>query len=195
MPIYHGRKNAGVPHLRAFSFERKRMKSAFAGVLCVLVASQAFAQGYVAPMVPVERQQQVQVQVGQSASPMPGVPGPGPVGPGYVPPVSPYGGYVPPSLPHEWLRNGYREQFTRTETHDVFPFRDWQSPAYSLQATTWQPARSDGSYFYPGTGCWQRDYPTGCPQSQWQYPYCYGQHGQHGQHGQQYQYYQPYWRW
>lgn len=61
---------------------------------------------------------------------------------------------VESQTPSEWMRNGYREQFTRTETHDVYPFRDYNYPGNTTgTGTTVGPVydyRYPGGVYYPG---------------------------------------------
>ena len=71
------------------------------------------------------------------------------------------------NVPAEWLHNGYREQFTRTDTHDVYPFRDWNYPGYAQQGVAVaQPA-------VQAVQVYQNDAP------QWQY----GGTSQYGAYG------------
>lgn len=91
---------------------------------------------------------------------------------------------IPPGsqqpMPPEWMQNGYREQFTRTDTHDVYPFRDYnypgnhgyqqplnqQQPAY-YQQPQWQYQRQNCQPLYQQQYCQPQ-------QPQWQLPYFLG---------------------
>ena len=126
-----------------------------------------------APMVPVQQPVQVNQQVVQQGGPMPAP----------MPPMQP--GYVPPGLPIQEWRDGMRESFVHSDTHEVRPIREWeQYPQYQQQYQYQQPYyQQQYQYqqpYYPNT-CYQRSYCQ--PQcQQYYYPQC------------QQQYYRPCWQ-
>ena len=140
-------------------------------VSCVvlLCANLASAQGWV-PVGATPVQQQPAVVVSQNVNQntaqnaqAPMVPVVMPPQPGMMPmPMPP----APPQVPAEWLANGYREEFTKMDRHDVRPLRDWESQPYQ------QPQYYPPNGYYPQ----QPAYPN------YTYPsYTYPQYSQYTQ--------------
>ncbi len=95
-----------------------------------------------------------------------------PVHPPHAPVVAPVAsvpGYGPPI--HEW-REGVHEEW-RT-IHEIRPVRDYWPNSYPSSYTPqYQP--TNGFYYYPNTGCWQRDLYPHHQQQQVVYPQWYTQ--------------------
>ena len=119
------------------------MKAVLLGVVVALSAASGYGQYQGPPMVPVPPQ--APVQVNQQV----------------VAPGGPQGGYIPPGLPIQEWRDGLRESFVHSDTHEVRPIREWEH--YYQQ----QPQVYNQQYVYPqqygyGQGYYQ-------PQQQWYY--------------------------
>lgn len=112
----------------------RSVKSLFRGLMLtgfVLSASIVYAQEQVGVT-----QQPASVVVNQNQVATPSA---GPLVPVNMPRPYPPQAYPPPyppqqQVPSDWMRNGYREEFTRMDRHDVRPLRDWETPGAQTYA-------------------------------------------------------------